>query len=227
MPEGTEPQRRRTVGFLLGTGIFLLPYFFAWFTLRRGHSVLSRVVSFGWLLFLGSISITAMQEVQDMQVTTQDRQVRQPPAQERVQTRAHQMRETFRLGDYEYTILSTHRTRQIGNQFTRERASEGGIFLIVTYRIKNLSNKTQTVLADDLKFVGSKGREYRASSSAQTALIMSGGKKDLFLSELQPGLSRTMKTVFESPVDALGTNAKLVIPEKGLFGAGSVEVPIQ
>lgn len=42
----------RKVGLLLGTGIFLLPIVFAWFTLRRGHSRRSRVVAFAWLAFI-------------------------------------------------------------------------------------------------------------------------------------------------------------------------------
>lgn len=42
-----SPKRR--VSVLLGIGIFLLPIIFAWFLLRRGHSVLARVVGFGWL----------------------------------------------------------------------------------------------------------------------------------------------------------------------------------
>ena len=40
---------QRTVSFLLGVGILFLPFIFAWFTLRDGHSTLSRVVSFVWL----------------------------------------------------------------------------------------------------------------------------------------------------------------------------------
>ena len=43
-------RNKRSVGFLLGIGIFLFPIIFAWFTLRKGHSTLSRVLSFGWLL---------------------------------------------------------------------------------------------------------------------------------------------------------------------------------
>lgn len=42
----------RKVSFLLGLGIFLLPYIFAWYTLRKGHSMISRVISFAWLFWL-------------------------------------------------------------------------------------------------------------------------------------------------------------------------------
>jgi hypothetical protein len=37
------------VNLLLGVGIFFMPYVFAWFTLREGHSMRARTLSFGWL----------------------------------------------------------------------------------------------------------------------------------------------------------------------------------
>src|SRR5690606_18291640 len=54
----TSPQpARRTVGFGLGLGIFLVPLVFAWFLLRQGHSAASRVIGFAWLaLFLFGVA---------------------------------------------------------------------------------------------------------------------------------------------------------------------------
>lgn len=46
------PKFERKVSILLGIGIFLMPYFLAWFTLREGYSKSARFISFGWLLFL-------------------------------------------------------------------------------------------------------------------------------------------------------------------------------
>ena len=37
---------------MLGVGILFFPYIFAWFTLRKGHSQGSKVLSFGWLATL-------------------------------------------------------------------------------------------------------------------------------------------------------------------------------
>lgn len=37
------------VSLLLSLGIFIMPYVFAWFTLREGYSSWARKVSFGWL----------------------------------------------------------------------------------------------------------------------------------------------------------------------------------
>lgn len=40
----------RPVSLWLGIGIFLLPIIFAWFTLRSGHTLKSRIISFLWLI---------------------------------------------------------------------------------------------------------------------------------------------------------------------------------
>lgn len=44
-------QRKRYVRFFwLGTGIFLFPIIFSWFTLRKGYSITARVISISWLV---------------------------------------------------------------------------------------------------------------------------------------------------------------------------------
>ena len=42
----------RHVDFWLGLGIMFMPYVFAWFTLRDGHTKKARVISFVWLGFV-------------------------------------------------------------------------------------------------------------------------------------------------------------------------------
>lgn len=42
----------RSVSFLLGFGIFWMPYIFAWFTLRSGYSSTARWISFIWMIFV-------------------------------------------------------------------------------------------------------------------------------------------------------------------------------
>ncbi len=59
-----EPERR--VGFLLGLGIFLMPYIFSWFTLRKGHTTTAKVLSFVWLgVVLLTVAIKPQQNVSD------------------------------------------------------------------------------------------------------------------------------------------------------------------
>lgn len=49
-PNYNAPARVRSVGILLGIGIFLMPLIFAWFTLRKGHKKKAKIISFSWLV---------------------------------------------------------------------------------------------------------------------------------------------------------------------------------
>ncbi len=51
------PKFERKVSILLGIGIFLMPYIFAWFTLRDGYSKSARFISFGWFVFIVYLSM--------------------------------------------------------------------------------------------------------------------------------------------------------------------------
>lgn len=50
-PNAPTSDGQRRVGFGLGLGIFFLPGIFSWFLLRKGHTLKSRIVGFGWLAF--------------------------------------------------------------------------------------------------------------------------------------------------------------------------------
>ena len=52
---GPAPARR--VSVLLGIGNFLVPIVFVWFLRRRGHSVLARVIGFGWLILCLAVAL--------------------------------------------------------------------------------------------------------------------------------------------------------------------------
>jgi len=47
-----EASSQRPIGFLLGIGIFFMPYVFSWFLLRKGHSKISRFIGFFWLVLI-------------------------------------------------------------------------------------------------------------------------------------------------------------------------------
>lgn len=48
-PNRGAPAQPKSVSLLLGAGILLIPLIFSWFTLRKGHSTLARVIAFCWL----------------------------------------------------------------------------------------------------------------------------------------------------------------------------------
>jgi len=59
---GIAVHEKKKVSILLGIGIFLVPFLFSWFTLKKGHTTLSRVLAFSWM---GIILISFMSETPD------------------------------------------------------------------------------------------------------------------------------------------------------------------
>lgn len=140
----------------------------------------------------------------------------------------HQLGETFVLGNYKYRIDKVGTTKQIGRwigpQFMGARAADGAVLVIVSYTIENTSPETQTVLSDDFEIRDAAGRKYRPSTDASVALLHESDDKDFVLSQLQPGIPRSMKQAFEVPEPSLAAPFTLVIPEKGLWSSGAARV---
>ena len=134
------------------------------------------------------------------------------------------LNEEFRLGEYTYNIKRVVTDIAIGSGYAEKRATEGARFVMVEFTIRNDSKTTQTVLTDDFRIVDEQAREFSPSSEANTALAMSG-EKDFMLTQLQPGLTKTMHTAFEMPDAAAKGVITLVIPEKG--GTGSVRISLK
>jgi len=59
-PEGALLASRRSVSGPLILGIVLLPFVFAWFTLRKGHSTISRIASIGYAVVFTLMGIYAL-----------------------------------------------------------------------------------------------------------------------------------------------------------------------
>ena len=134
--------------------------------------------------------------------------------------------EDFKLGSFTYSVKSVEVVDEAGSGFAKKKPSEGAQFVLVHFTIRNEGNATATVSTDDFKIVDAKGREFRPSSEANTALSMSGGK-DFLVSELQPGIKKNTVTAFELPEDSAKGVFTLVVPEKGFLGTGSVRITLK
>lgn len=136
--------------------------------------------------------------------------------------------DSFRLGDFGYVIHDVQTTRKIGNRFISKEASTNASFVIVSFEIENFSNETETVLTDDIKIKDQRGRTFSPSSDANTALSMSIDK-DFILSQLQPNIAKSTKTVFEVPTQVVNSGFTIIIPEKGFWGSdqAKIQVPAQ
>jgi hypothetical protein len=228
-----KEQPTNKIGIGLGLGIIFFPVIFAWFTLRKGHGVGTRVAAFGWLAIvmmvwasnrgeqsLPAASANASASMQQASAALAEPSEAPPPAD-----RNKTIGQRFVLGDFAYTVDGIEGSTSIGKSYGKKEASEGAAFLIVDFTIENLGKETETVMTNDFKIVDANGRQFRSSSEGNTALMMSGAGKDFIISELHPGIQKKMKTVFEVPISLLEQGMTLVIPEKG-FG-GNDEAHIQ
>jgi hypothetical protein len=152
---------------------------------------------------------------------------RQEEQRHKIAAETKAMGEWFTLGGFRYRIMDVDGNTFIGNQVVNERADNGAVFVIVSYDIENLGNKTETVMTDGTTLLDSEGREFRPSSRANTALLMtSEHKRDFILSELQPGIVRKMRTAFELPQSS-AQGLTLLVHEKGFFGTGKIRVALE
>lgn len=114
--------------------------------------------------------------------------------------------------DMAFTVNKVGTAKTIGtNPYLKKTAS--GTFHIVSVKIANSGNETKTIDSSMFQVIDSKGRTFDRSSDAAIAQGF-----DLFLKQVQPGLSITGDVTFDLPEDA--TELQLVV-KGSYFGTGS------
>jgi hypothetical protein len=122
--------------------------------------------------------------------------------------------EEVTAGDLVFIVKEVSQAKSLGSSYSKSNAQ--GTFNIVTLTIKNVGKETITTDSSMMKIADSQGRKFDRSIEGQTAKGLSQGKVDLFLQQVQPGLSVTGDIVFDLPDDA--TNLKLLV-RGSMFGA--------
>jgi hypothetical protein len=128
--------------------------------------------------------------------------------------------EAFQLGEYTYTITGCKTAATLG----RIRSNPGATYVVVTFSVRNESERTRAVPRDDFTLEDANGTIYRNSRDATTALWASGNKSDLYSNEVPPGVTTRSVSAFEVQAASLKQPIKLVIPEAGLFSSGTAAV---
>jgi hypothetical protein len=129
----------------------------------------------------------------------------------------------FRLGGFYYWLGEPEFRECIGG-YSRTCAGAGGEFVVLPYTIENEGQSTATTFTQDFVLLDSSGREFQSSAEGRTALIMSGRRGDLGITQLNPGVQKRMWQVFEVPTNASGL--RVVVYEKGVLGTGRKELPL-
>lgn len=121
--------------------------------------------------------------------------------------------EAVTANDLSFTVTDISKAKSLGNSYTKKESQ--GTFNVITLNIKNTGKETATIDSSMMKITDSQGRKFDRSIEGQTAKGLSQGKVDLFLQQVQPGLSVTGEIVFDLPDDA--TDLKLLV-KGSMFG---------
>lgn len=109
--------------------------------------------------------------------------------------------EQVQSGDLAFTVNGIKEFKSLGNSFTQKDSQ--GIFKVVSLKIENVGKETKTIDSSMIKLTDSEGRTFERSIDGQTAKGLSQGQVDLFLQQVQPGLS----------VNAEGAGLEPAVPE--------------
>lgn len=131
------------------------------------------------------------------------------------------LNETAQDKDLAFTVLKVDTAKNLGNSYTQKTAQ--GMFYIVTLKIENKGKETASFDSSMAKVIDDQGRSFDRSIDGQTAKGLSEGNVDLFLQQVQPGLSVTGDLVFDLPETIESANLEL----KGGFFSDGVLVKIR
>lgn len=122
-----------------------------------------------------------------------------------------------------YSIISVQRKSSIASSFSSTKAD--GVFIIIKLVVQNASKEGGTVATTLMKLIDSAGREFDTSSSGTTALVMSGDDTaELFMGEINPGITKQFTLIFDVPENA--KDFKLKIPAATFSSGKEALLPV-
>ena len=136
---------------------------------------------------------------------------------------SHRVDESFRLGDFSYSVGQPVVRQRIGNQMFGESANPGAVFVTIPYAERNEGNESHVGAGSPLELRDAQGRTFRPSSRVETAMMMAGGHAQP-LPELQPGVQVQGVAGFEVPEAVAHGALTIVVKERGVFSSGEAVV---
>ncbi|MBK5231959.1 MAG: DUF4352 domain-containing protein [Thermoleophilia bacterium] len=115
---------------------------------------------------------------------------------------------------YKVTKVST--AKSVGDQYTGAKAD--GIFVIVDLDLTNEKSEPATIIEDNLRLI-SGGNEYSTSTDA----IFAYPDQTFLLEEIQPGLTKSGKLIYDVPKSALN-GAVLQVSDLFSDSTGDIEL---
>lgn len=135
--------------------------------------------------------------------------------------------ETATVADVGFTVKNVKTTGKIdsGNQFI-EDAKTSGKYVILDVTVKNDQKEPLTINSGYFKIKSSDGTTYEPVTDGQVIMAMGDNMGDFFLTQINPGLSKSGKVVFEVPKD-LKLKGSVLHCQTGFFGTESIEISLK
>ncbi|MFC4559747.1 DUF4352 domain-containing protein [Virgibacillus kekensis] len=135
--------------------------------------------------------------------------------------------ETATVADVGFKVENVKTTSEIdsGNEFV-ENATTSGKFVILDVAVKNDQKEPLTVDSSYFKIKSSDGTTYEPITDGAVMMAMGDNMGDFFLTQINPGLSKSGKVVFEVPKD-LKLEGSVLHCQTGFFGTESIEISLK
>jgi hypothetical protein len=135
--------------------------------------------------------------------------------------------DTVKFDDSEWIVLAaTNKGRRLksNNRFRKDAVSDGGIYFIVQFKVRNLTKKEERIL-DTPKIKDDLGREFKMID--MQSFYIPKGAESMGLDALPSGLPKTFYGAFEAAGDAktlyFEARSLSAFPDKKLVLLGSVK----
>ncbi|HEY2422207.1 MAG TPA: DUF4352 domain-containing protein [Neobacillus sp.] len=121
---------------------------------------------------------------------------------EKPEKKAFVVGDLVNTGKLGYKVLHVETTKEIksDNQFIESAKTEGQ-FVIIDIEAFNNDKKARMVDSNMFKIKDDQGREFEPTNDSTVMMVVEGAM-DFFLKDINPGLSKKGKLVFELPQDA-------------------------
>ena len=126
------------------------------------------------------------------------------------------------VGDVEYTVNSLSTATTLGSEYFNQTAN--GVYLVVEVRVKNNGQKAMMIDTNLFSLVDG---EIVYDSDGTASMYANTDESGFFLENLNPGLEKTGKVVFDVPQSIIDSSTKQLKVTTGFFGTESALINLQ
>lgn len=163
------------------------------------------ITFFGAIILLGLIGNALGGGEDSTTDTVSDKQTNEKATEEKV----YAIGDAVQSDNLEITITNFEEKSSVGNQYLNKEVSEGGTYVAIQYKMKNISNEPVGMFDyPTLNLVDEQGNKYDPDIDASTNYAVETGiDNSKILSDLNPGITVTDTEVYEISKEMFSTGA--------------------